>query len=624
MNTSSPTPPGQSLRQRLAERLERFPFLRLLVLDSAFLVVLCVVLVVAAGVGAVLPKVWRTTPEGFRPEVKVSLLDKMQAWSLRRKAQRLAAAGEHTEALQTWVGAIANDPGNLEVIREWLRHLAGPRRPDPSTLRSLGRQARWLFALGGTNRSDVGLVALAFDRAGLRDAVLSLLDPHRHALLPAEESAYRKALFLTTRFDQYAEQRASAAPTAPDAELDLCEDAYVAGWGPAEAAPAAAERLARAAWDAVLGPVATRAQLMVSLQRLDPDGYAEALRRLPAGGLDEMADHVRYWRLLATVGRLPEARRQAEDHPPTPRNASEMLTLTDGLLALGLSEQALRDLRSAVRTLGEEPGPAGCEIWMRQAELLIQAKAWDDLYAAALQMRVSPHNALELAGMSFCLEGRALIGLNRFEESGAAFARAVEASFPSPLAALTVSKVMVEAGQFTLARQLLDRLEPGLRDDLRYWQWISEAVSAERKDHTRLVEAARQSHRLDPSHPGHRLNLAAALLIDGESVAEALAITRTLVREHPELPQARLLHGLALAQNREVDQAEVLLNGIPAGPLEGLDATVYHLAWMEVRLRQERFAESRQHLTSVDPNFLFPVQVERLERVRVRLNLDGG
>src|SRR5687768_10582973 len=67
-------------------------------------------------------KVWLVTPANFAPAVKVSGLDLIQAGSSRRRAAQQAAQGRFEEALQSWRIAVANNPGNPDLIRSSLRH----------------------------------------------------------------------------------------------------------------------------------------------------------------------------------------------------------------------------------------------------------------------------------------------------------------------------------------------------------------------------------------------------------------------------------------------------------------------------------------------------------------------
>jgi hypothetical protein len=624
MNTPTRTPPEPGFRQRMADRLVDHPFLSLLVLNPTFPAVLALGLIGALVLGASVRKLWVTTPPGFQPVVKVSLLDRVQAWSLSRSARKLAAAGHAEQASQAWIAAIANNQGDPELIRGYLRHIASLQSPSAATASQCFSQAQWLLALGKTNHTDVGLVAEACNRLAFYEVALDLLEPHQASLTSAEEAIYQKAMFLAGKTDRFAERTARfASRAAPDAELALCTAAYTAGWGAPGATAAARDQLARATEDPVMGLFATRLQLALCLRQLDPEGYAQALRRLQRLAVDRLAEHIRYWQLLITAGQATEARRAAEDYRATPRNAFEVVQWADALVSLGLKDHALSTLQRFAPIHGREKGLGATRLWMRYADLLIQAKAWDDLMVAAAQMRASSRNARDLAGLGDFLEGRALIGQGRPEEASVALSRAAEASFASPETGLEAAELMLRSGHAGLATKLLYRLEPSLKGKSGYWRLVFDAAAAERTDHVLLLHAAQQAYRLDPTNEFLQINYAAALLINRQSPAEASKLTLLFTQQHPESLIAQIDHGFALAQNQRLEEAEALLNSIPRGGLGELEATMYHLCWVQVRFAEQRFAECRQHLALVNTNHLFPVQCRWLEDVRAQLKSGG-
>ena len=157
----------------------------------------------------------------------MSLLDKVQAWSLKRSAAKLAAAGEAEEASRAWASAIGNNLGDPELIRGFLRHVGTMRNPSTTTIRQCLNQAQWLLNLTGTNRTDVGLVALTCDRLAFYGPVLDLLGPHQASLSPTEEAALQKALFLAGGVDEFGKRVAGGASAASsDPELALCRAAH--------------------------------------------------------------------------------------------------------------------------------------------------------------------------------------------------------------------------------------------------------------------------------------------------------------------------------------------------------------------------------------------------------------
>jgi len=153
-------PEPQGLRHRLAQRLGDWPLLRMLVLNLWFRVVFAGFVTVLILLILLVPKLWRVTPAGFLPEIRVNLLDLAQEWSLRRQAHTAVERGDQVSALAHWKGALAQNPANVDSLRGWLRAagqgLMVEERPDAV------RFGRLLFSFGATNQTDTELVARAW------------------------------------------------------------------------------------------------------------------------------------------------------------------------------------------------------------------------------------------------------------------------------------------------------------------------------------------------------------------------------------------------------------------------------------------------------------------------------
>ncbi len=132
-------------------------------------------LTAATMIGALsIPKIWRTTPSGFRPEVRISGIDFFQARALQRAAQKQSSEGHFEEALQTSFMAAANNLGDPELIRGTLNHLIRGRETTKYMDVSRG-YADWLLRLTGTNVADLELVAILFERQHLDQVTVSIL-----------------------------------------------------------------------------------------------------------------------------------------------------------------------------------------------------------------------------------------------------------------------------------------------------------------------------------------------------------------------------------------------------------------------------------------------------------------
>ena len=154
-----------------------------------------------------MPKVWRTSPPGFVPVIKVSGLDLTQAWSLKKTAQRADAEGQTETAVQAWLTAVANNPADPELVRGFLGSLERDENRPNHLAWAIG-QSFWLLRLTRTNLADLVLTTRLLERFQLYDLVRDWLEAPGVLQRPALEAAYLRALFHTGRTAAYPRPRA--------------------------------------------------------------------------------------------------------------------------------------------------------------------------------------------------------------------------------------------------------------------------------------------------------------------------------------------------------------------------------------------------------------------------------
>ena len=115
-------------KRRLVERFGGSPFL-VFIFDHWFGIFALVFLLGVIALSLFLPRIWRQTPEGFSPVIRVSGLDLWQARSLRRTAQKHAATGRVDESVHAWRSAIANSSADVRLLREGLGYVASLPNP---------------------------------------------------------------------------------------------------------------------------------------------------------------------------------------------------------------------------------------------------------------------------------------------------------------------------------------------------------------------------------------------------------------------------------------------------------------------------------------------------------------
>jgi len=594
-------------KERLYQRLAYYPVLRLVVFNVWYrALALSVLLLVALGALCLL-KVWPATPAGFLPAVKHSWLDRLQAWSLRRSAEKLAAAGRWEESLHAWRQAWANSPGDPALTRGWLlTALNCPAAPKLGP-QAYG-QAAWLWRLANTNRADVELTARVFRRCRMQSVLLRWLAGLEADLAPATEAEYVKCLFDVGRFEQFAQRWRAAEKRLPqEPELPLYGAAYLAAWGPPETASEGRQRLAAAAVGGSHAVLANRLLVSVSWQLQDEAGCQAAAQRLQEAHADTLGDHLIHWRLLIALGRREEAKRLIEFNSALPASATEALRAAETCVALGLEQRARQLL-----ALFLNQGGFDLDLCVKYAGLLLEAKLWEEASSLALGMRAHPTLPGSMIAFTHYLEGRALLGRGELKAAAAAFDQAAALECDEPALGLTVADSLVELGFARPAGALLQQLQPKLADEPAYWLALTKVAHAQR-DAALLLRATERACSLDPRNAVAANNYAAALLINRAQPDEAIRVTRQLLQQMPAALVPRVNHASALLLNRRTTEAQGLLAGVDTSRLTADEASQYHRAMFEVCLNLGKTNEARAAYDRVDKAQLYPVQAQWLE-----------
>ncbi len=608
---------GLTLKERLSERLAEYPLLRTMLLNPWFALALTGVVLLGVSVVACLPKVWRCTPKDFRPEIRVSLLDLMQARALQASAERKASQGNHLEAATAWQSALGNNPGSVELCRSALRHLSlAPELPARSIGRALG-SASWLVRLGGTNQADLALIATVLDKYGMSEEVYGLLNSMTEDLSPGLEAAYLKSLFVVGKYDEFGARWETVKDSLPqDEDLALYRTAYLAGWGPPGQAPEQLAQLKLAMDDVLQGPLACRLLMAVSRKTLDAPTYAAALERQREASRDRIADHTEYWHLLRTAGRRDDARRLAREFNRPPQSPYDVVTTAEALQALDLQDECLSYLERHAGEFGGANNRWSAAVWATYADLLITRRDWEGLKNVATQMRSIPGAHQVLAGFSRFLDGRAALATGAVPAAEAAFRDAVAAGFPLGRVGIRVSNSLLQMGYADLALQALAPLESTFENDLAYWKAAFDAAYARREDDVWLLKAASRAHEIAPQDVEWQFNYAAALLIGHWRLPEALRLTWSLLNAYPESVGAQINHAIALLLNGRDEDAATLLDKVNYGQLVGQQVPAYHIAAAGVNRYRQDWPRLRADLRALDNERLFPKQRAWLNELR--------
>lgn len=630
-------------------------------IDSpAFRYVVLGFLLVAVATPLMLLKLWRVGPPEMKARPRVSTIDFVQAWSLKRNAREAEGRADYPNALAAWRAAAANNPADLVALRGSLSSILRSPRPAEAATTAMN-VAGWLLRMGQTNLADVELVAETLNRCELHDTTAVLLSRLTNVASPKLNRHQAAALFRSGRVDEFVkllnkdpaldaavqgslEAPAPSASLSPaDAELRLVALAYLAGWNAKlekdrtaeekERMARALEALQAAAQDPATETVAHELEMMVYVQRRDEEGCAATFRKLRDAGRASVRHLAMYVTLLLFEDKKDEAKAIVDEVNPVPRTDSDVFRLVALLAAL----DRLAEADKLCQQYFNDP-PWIEEGALIRADLLIEMgkkpekfpTTWDELRRMAYRIRNHPSTRESLRGFSLYLEGLAELRQGYRDNAVRAFSQAVAPAnpddknsttdlFPDNRLALRVADGLLKLNLAEYAEPLLLRRRELARNDPGFLTMLM-LCADKRKRGDYLWDAMTNLYALAPNDPMVVNNYAATLLLFRRKPEEAIVHTLRLMQV-PKLsnkPEVVLNHVIALTMNNRLDEADELMLKVRPEDLNDDDMRAqYYLALFELRLLQGRKEEAwpiLRMLLAPDTKYrLFPVQTEWLE-----------
>ena len=609
-------------KDAIASRYLEYPlihmFVRAVLFSAGFRFCLIALCLGAISGGLFLTKMWRVTPPGFSPVVRISGLDWIQALSLHHAAKKQLAAGKAMEGLATDALAIANNPGDVELIRSFLQSILAHAKPPAFQSPALAHSF-WFMQLTATNLNDLELPVAVLNRYGLDAFALQLLFPQRDQLTPPLQKAFLRGLFeagYLSDFDAYWHLTA-AAPLANDTEAQLYRAAFEAGWGNPDTAGKAKARLLqdldRANLTSSDSLLAHRLYLRVCEAQSDVPAYFETLHRLAGSNRTRLIDHVRGWRLLASSNQHDRAVELARAFRTPPATAVETMQLAEAYQTLGLHDEVKQLLQRFSPEYSYLDG-----LWVMYGDRLIDSGEWSEVRRLALDMRLNRAIANRLKFYSLYLEGRADLADHRPGSATSAFAAIANERIENLEFGVMMAKRLVPLGQGEVARSVLASVEKLGAQSPAYWDAVAE-VALSLKDAGLLLRATSRSAELQPDNWRAIHNRASAALVAGANADAVISDTLATLLRFPNLPEAKINHALALLQKHRVNEADALLATLSAATLNESQRAQYQLACLETLIEQKRFPLATLALNGVNATYLFPPQLEHLAALRARL-----
>lgn len=606
---------------RIGRKLRRFRLFRIFRKDRAFAYAFVL------GIGMVgllllsIPRLIRTTPPDFPlGEVRVSVVDLAQAWSLARAARRAEAEGDLDSALQAWRSASANNPGDPEIHRGSLRFLRGQARAPYGDAAYANHLATWLTALSPGSVEDRLLAAEVLEKYSLSTRALELLEASPSGTGDAVDRARARSLLASGQHGAFEPLwRTNHVAWGSDPAMAP----YLAAWDMMRDGGStgleAGLRLKEAAADKGAGGlVAARLLHQAGVRRGLVEEVNLGLQRMVEGGSSTVVQHAQFWQLLLRSGREEEARAYARVFKDTPRDAASAQLLVETMKQLGLREEALRFLERSVGDYG-----TAVPVWRVYFDLVVEAGSWNEVRRLTANARVLCSRQDALYGETLFADYRAAQGTGRTNDAAQVVRELIDLRSPDVTGVIRVAGRLRDDGRSSQALAVLRNHEAAFAGSGPFWGEYFQ-VGRVLKDVSLLRRAVGELLRLQPRSAMWANNRAALLLITGENPAEALQLTFEGLQKQPESAAFRINHAIALFMNGRVNEAARQLEGLDAKRLEPDAATSYHLLLAEIRGAEGRWDEAGRTAGRVDRSLLFPHQVERLEQVLKKAGAPGA
>lgn len=583
--------------------------LRHLVHEPSFLVAVIGFLICGIGVAVMIPKFWNPAPPHFSKTVRISLLDYVQAWNLRRTARNAVARGEWDEALVAWRTAMVNNLADPKTHRGSLETLRDAPWVHSGNLGLAMFSGETLIELSGTNRAESALVADVLVRHRVPEAALEVLRPWEKEFTPAEEAVWLRALQTAGHVASFDARWKGVAPRFDgDARMRLYRAAVDASGPPAQAVDAL-DRLRTSLTDPMLRLEAARLLCWAAMRRDDPAEYERGLAVLRELKSTTVQDEAGSWALLARHDRLEDARQAAREYrgvpPPTPIEAVQ--------LARAWSELGLGDLGVAMFRDHAERYGLVFEVWATYFDLLMERRQWDDLRRVAASLRGNASGKDEVQAMTWYAEAIADIAEGRRTSARSYLGRLEESTISNPSVALRLAAGLIRVGEYDTSGKLLKGVEPALGNHPEFWLQV--LVNAQgRKDVETLQRATDRLLELQPgSLVGLNMKLG-LMLLHRTHPAEALTLSVRLTGGGINSAGAGINHAAALLQNSRTPEAGAVLARLDPSRMGPMERAAWELAQAEFLGRSGRHAEALQLGERIDTSQLMPPDEEWLRK----------
>lgn len=561
----------------------------------------------------VLLKVIRVTPAAFSPELKVSLLDLMQAEALSRRAQQLDPRVNLDRYLEPLRSAIGNCPGSLRYNRRYLDALT---KHDQLRLRwnDAARTSFWLLRLSRTNRVDLERSVKAFNHYEMYGFTVDVFEGLKRDEIEGLELEYFTALFEVEELQRFEEKwRERSVDVSDDRYLALIQAALDALSGEPDVAARGLELIDETVATPAFESTGLRFRLLVARHQHDLPGFERTIARMSQIFRSTIQDHIAYWDLLVENGNRPQAIREAESFVMKPRTYRDVLDVGNAYYRIGLNDLAFRYMANYVTAYG-----FSSSAWLTQARILVQEKRWTDLNTLARSLRATEGVSESYVAFSYFLDVKAYHERGRNSDVDRSVKVMQRYSLKDRNLSLFVASNLWGLHQIDATMSVLWPQRALFRNDLVYWDLLLRAATQLGQGGPAIV-AAENLYRIDPENQTHRANYAAILMSERIQVDRALALTYDALLRNPLRLALKVNYAQALVLNHRYEDADDILQEIDLERLTREVLEAYKFVRMDLHYQRQEFEEALLLAREMEPGRLLPG-----DRARLKGILNGG
>lgn len=328
----------------------------------------------------------RSSPKGFEPVFRISVLDWIQARALGRSAEASEAENDFDAAKMSWQLATRNDPGNPKWPRGWLSNV---RHEKPSWRTSLDAAVYsfHLLRLSPTNRANFALVANTMEHCRRYHDVVSLFQSEDVSISPEQKAPLLRSLFHLGDHKDFRDHWSALQLQTP--RIDWLEEPlmklyHLGNKAILENDPGSLGDLNQAV--AAITPssphyaAARRIALRATVAAGDVPAVRKILEDLRRRQEATCVEDLLFWNLLISQG-SPNEIAQDLENSSDPITEEEAMALLQTLESAGLVEEMLKTAEELVDQIGADSP----DLWFAYGGWLIHQGKWTILRDLARQ-----------------------------------------------------------------------------------------------------------------------------------------------------------------------------------------------------------------------------------------------